>query len=519
MIVIAAGNRLGTAITAVHLAPREAITDSATLGRHTALAAGRYCDEATFRRFDRPLLANARILAWPGMTTAALFTPRNFSLLAELAREIHHRDMPGEVRDVLMAILTSGVASSSRLIPYRDNLAGGGPAWTVPGFWVPPLHLERNPAAHMKARAAKVLAGLDALFCGPGLAAAAVKKPTYVMLSSLTDPESQARKPDVPWRQAERGSRLQPAGSDPSESAKVPSVQESGLSHSEPGAPPQASPVTVFRDDSASRIRELVREGTRVKYIFADPPYGDSVPYLEFSQIWNCWLPETAIAFDREAVVSDRAQHPSRWAEYRDRLAAIFAECRAILAADGYLTLTFNNLDGRAWGAILFALQSAEFWCVDVAYQVPAVVPAKASFAPTSSYLGDLYATFRKKETSAEYGDWPMVEERLRQAALLRGGAVSRATQMKVASLTILEANVAADWIPELERHLAGLPRRTPQLPESCPLYLQVLAAIESATQRATPSDAQLCAAVAASLPAWLALDRHEILRVARCRQ
>ena len=243
------------------------------------------------------------------------------------------------------------------------------------------------------------------------------------------------------------------------------------------------------------------------------------MPYLEFSQIWNCWLPETAIAFDREAVVSDSSAasqpvgriprppgcHFCRVPRHSCRRRLPHADLqqprRARLGSDlvrpaiGGVLVCGRGLPGSRRG------------------------PGQSKFCSDEQLPGRPLCNVPKKETSAEYGDWPMVEERLRQAALLRGGAVSRATQMKVASLTILEANVAADWIPELERHLAGLPRRTPQLPESCPLYLQVLAAIESATQRATPSDAQLCAAVAALLPAWLALDRHEILRVARCRQ
>ena len=163
LVAASAGNGRRSAITAVHLSPREAMTDARTLARHTELSAGRYCQEAVFRRFDRPLVPNARILAGPGMSAASLFTARNFSLLAELAERIYQQQAPEAVRDVLLAILTSGAASCSRLIPYRGNLKGGGPAWTVPGFWVAPIHLECNPAVHMQARAKKVLAGLAAL--------------------------------------------------------------------------------------------------------------------------------------------------------------------------------------------------------------------------------------------------------------------------------------------------------------------------------------------------------------------
>ena len=43
----------------------------------------------------------------------------------------------------------ASVAQCSRLIAYRNDLTTGGPAWTVPGFWVPPVHLETNPLPHI----------------------------------------------------------------------------------------------------------------------------------------------------------------------------------------------------------------------------------------------------------------------------------------------------------------------------------------------------------------------------------
>jgi SAM-dependent methyltransferase len=473
LVAASAGNGRRSAITAVHLSPREAMTDARTLARHTELSAGRYCQEAVFRRFDRPLVPNARILAGPGMSAASLFTARNFSLLAELAERIYQRQAPEAVRDVLLAILTSGAASCSRLIPYRGNLKGGGPAWTVPGFWVAPIHLECNPAVHMQARAKKVLAGLAALARTGRVAHRSVPA------QNVLEPISDAVPPENPF-------------------------------------PAPHSPVQVFLDDSAGRIHELRRSGVRVKYIFADPPYGDSVPYLEFSQIWNCWLPEAQVRFDLEVVVSDRAQHESRWTEYRQRLDRILQECHAILKEDGHLTLTFNNLDLRAWEAILGAVQSAGFWCISTAYQIPAVVPAKAGFTPTSSYLGDVYATFEKAGSTSQYGDWSIVQEHLRQASQLRGGAVSRTTQMKVAAMTILERNVAARWITELAGHLAGAAKQTPALPEDSPLFRQIRTAAETAQASPTPlSDSQFCAAVAEAIPVWLGLDRHEILQAA----
>ena len=178
---------------------------------------------------------------------------------------------------MLLLTLTSAVASCSRLIAYRDNMEGGGPAWTVPGFWVPPLHIERNPLPHLIAR----------------------------------------------YRKLERG------------------LVE--LSRRE-----KAPDATVYLDDSHRRLKMLRESGTRVRYILADPPYGDSVPFLEFCQIWNCWQLRARPEFEREVVVSDRVDHRSCWEQYAERLHGVLEQCGRILEDDGRLTLTFNNLEPRA---------------------------------------------------------------------------------------------------------------------------------------------------------------------------
>ncbi len=436
----------GTVVTAVQFASGGLVKDDQLVATQTEASARCYCGKSIWGHFDAPMLHNTRILAYPRMTTAMLFTPRNFSLIAKFAQLVQDAEVSEDVRDVLLLVLTSAVASCSRLIAYRDNMEGGGPAWTVPGFWVPPLHVERNPLFHLTARYQKVERGL-------------------VELSrKSTSPEAR-----------------------------------------------------VYLDDSDRRLKKLRKAGTRVKYIFADPPYGDSVPFLEFCQIWNCWEQRVKPAFEREVVVSDRIDHKSCWEEYEQRLGNVLEQCSQILDDDGHLTVTFNNLEIRAWHALLWGLQQARFKCVDVVYQIPAVLSAKASFAPTSSYLGDVYATFTKASPDTKYCSWSVVAERLTKSAELRQGAVSRVTQLKVAALSILAENVDAQCMLELEAHFAGLPAKTPPIPARSPLYLAIVRAIEDAwKQRSAVSDAQLCAGVVGTLPAWFGLDQHEILDVAR---
>jgi hypothetical protein len=421
-------------------------SDARLVKEQSVAANARYCSEATVARFNARLLHNTRILSYPGMTVSTLFTPRNFSLLCRFAAMLHDEPMADKVRDVLLLVFTSAVASCSRLIPFRGNMEGGGPAWTVPGFWVPPVHLERNPLHHLTARYAKVEKGLASLARTKG-----------------------------------------------------------------------SSVAKVLFGSSDAELEKLKTKGVRANYIFADPPYGDSVPFLEFSQVWNCWETRRAGIFDQEVVVSDRVESKADWEVFRERLGGVIAKCEQLLVDDGKLTLTFNSLDLKAWKALLDALQNARFRCLEVAYQLPAVVSAKASFAPTSSYLGDVYATFGKAAKSFRYRAWDVVEKRLVESITMRQGAVGRVTQLKVSALTILAENVKSECLLELDKHFASLPTKTPLIPEGCKLFCQMQDALVASLRNGKMlREPELCSLVVGKLPSWIGLDQHEIIDVAR---
>ena len=109
----------------------------------------------------------------------------------------------------------------ARLVACRNDLRSGGPAWTVPGFWVPPLHLETNPLPHLRVRLKKLCRGLSHLRSLAGRGAA----------HRVHVGAAQALLADDGW----------------------------------------------LGDEKAA-------------VVFLDPPYGDSVPYLEFSALWNAFL-------------------------------------------------------------------------------------------------------------------------------------------------------------------------------------------------------------------------------------
>ncbi len=326
---------------------------------------------------DRRFTPNPRILAFPGMRTHDLFSERTFAVLATFAASIS--TLPAALRPVARLTLTGSVAQCSRLVAYRNGLSTGGPAWTVPGFWVPPVHLETNPLVHLRQRARRVEQGL-------------------LQLAQLHG----------------RGTRHE-----------------------------------VHGGDAARLLDRGVLGQRRVSLVFFDPPYGDSVPYLEFSTLWNSFLadpPDPGL----DIAVSDRDRGDATWERYQQGLTAIVNALRPALADGGAFLVTFNNKDLRAWRSLLAALQGAGLSCRGAFYQHPAVVSTKAQLARGGSYVGDIYAHFAPSPGAPRDG---AAARRALLRALPATSSSAPAERQRMALLELLRANLSAtvvDDLPEL---------------------------------------------------------------------
>jgi len=110
--------------------------------------------------YSARLVNNRRTLTSSELCTADFFSRRNFSILSACS-DIAHSCEENELRRALLLLITGSSAQASKLIASRGRLAGGGQAWTIPGFWVPPVHLESNPFIHLRARAKKMAQALS----------------------------------------------------------------------------------------------------------------------------------------------------------------------------------------------------------------------------------------------------------------------------------------------------------------------------------------------------------------------
>lgn len=334
--------------------------------------------------YSRPFCENRRILAFQGMETRNLFTPRNFSILCRIEEEID-RIQDQRVRDAARLLLSASIAQCSRLIAMRNNLSTGGPAWSVPGFWVPAEHLETNPLIHLKARYQKFIKGLNLLNSQKRPAACAVKKLGF-----------------------------------------------------------------------SQGIDSLLAQDIKADMVFFDPPYGDSVPYLEFSAMWNSFLKDFPDV-NEDISVSDRRSRNEAWQGYREDLNAALEKIGSVLKPSGRLLITFNNNDLRAWEALLSGLQQNHFVCECVTYQIPAVISSKAQMAVEGSYISDIYSVYERRPDSVTTRSLTPVSNRLVTCASFRGGIITKGLAGRVIMMAWLQENVDVSLLPERDRLLTAL--------------------------------------------------------------
>ena len=361
----------------------KAVVDDAEVLLRQKNLSEKYCMGMS-ENYNYSFTANRRILAFDKMKTADLFTHRNYSILCHIADKLYAVD-DERIRKTAILLMTASVAQCSRLIPTRNDLSTGGPAWSVPGFWVPSKHLETNPIIHMEARYKKFVKALNE-----------INKGNY------------------------------------------------------------QSTAHVEKMDAIAGVQKFRAEGMKADLVFFDPPYGDSVPYLEFSTMWNSFLKDVPEP-ENDISVSDRKAKTEAWRDYNDNLYAVLREIALTLSDKGRLLITFNNNDMKAWEALINGLQKNNLVCEYVTYQVPAVVSSKAQFSLEGSYISDIYSVYKYDPSSTPSTDLSVISDALCKAAEARDGVIARNLASRVALWEWLRNNVSVDLLAEKDLIIKSL--------------------------------------------------------------
>jgi adenine-specific DNA methylase len=141
--------------------------------------------------------------------------------------------------------------------------------------------------------------------------------------------------------------------------------------------PAHVSPHVIITCKPGDQLDHIT--GNSIDVVVMDPPYYDNVMYAELSDFFYVWLKRTAgyvepslfrrllTDKDHEAVANPARFKGQKSAkvlagrDYQERMAAIFAESRRVLKADGVLTLMFTHKATGAWDALTTGLMKAGF--------------------------------------------------------------------------------------------------------------------------------------------------------------
>lgn len=152
--------------------------------------------------------------------------------------------------------------------------------------------------------------------------------------------------------------------------------------------------------------KNLDLDDNSIDYIFADPPYGDAVPYFEQSIIWNSWIKKN-VDYQNEIVISNSSKRVKNLSNFNSDIEKLFEELKRVLKKNKFLTITYNSVSGNEWKAITNSCMRNGFTLDSFNYL------KQKTFTPRqlnreNTIQGDLIITFKntkKKRKIIEYSE------------------------------------------------------------------------------------------------------------------
>jgi 16S rRNA G966 N2-methylase RsmD len=149
-----------------------------------------------------------------------------------------------------------------------------------------------------------------------------------------------------------------------------------------------------------------VRKGTAIKldflknesvdYIYTDPPYGNKIPYLDLSTMWNGWLDleVTKTDFEQEAIEGGELKKSK--SEYNNLMAKSIEEMYRVLKYDRWMSFVFAHKDPEFWHLIIDTAEKAGFEYAGAVKQANGQTSFKKRQNPFTVLSGQLIINFKK---------------------------------------------------------------------------------------------------------------------------
>lgn len=150
---------------------------------------------------------------------------------------------------------------------------------------------------------------------------------------------------------------------------------------------------------SATELRAAGIEKSSVDFIYTDPPYGDKIPYLDLSQMWNAWLglevPQAA--WDKEVIEGGSLEKGRD--QYDAMLEKSIQDMFHVLKPDRWLAFVFAHKDPSYWHRIRNVAEYSGFEYVSAVPQSNGQSSFKKRQNAQSVLSGQLILMFRKRTT------------------------------------------------------------------------------------------------------------------------
>ncbi len=145
---------------------------------------------------------------------------------------------------------------------------------------------------------------------------------------------------------------------------------------------------------TATNLKFIPKE--TVDYIYTDPPYGNKIPYLDLSAMWNAWLDLEVTEQDFKDEAIEGGEHSKSKDEYNELMAQSIKEMYRVLKYDRWLSFVFAHKDPEFWHLIINTAESCGFEYAGAVPQKNGQTSFKKKQNPFTVLSGQLIINFRK---------------------------------------------------------------------------------------------------------------------------
>ena len=145
---------------------------------------------------------------------------------------------------------------------------------------------------------------------------------------------------------------------------------------------------------SATNLKFLPKES--VDYIYTDPPYGNKIPYLDLSVMWNAWLDLEVTEDDYKQEAIEGGEDNKTKGQYNELIAQSIKEMYRVLKYERWLSFVFAHKDPEFWHLIIDTAESCGFEYIGAVPQKNGQTSFKKRQHPFTVLSGQLIINFRK---------------------------------------------------------------------------------------------------------------------------